>query len=473
MKVLGLDFSTQQLKAVVYSTEIELSIPYTLSDHPSHTGKQASPEQDEIVVVPTIVFVKALDTLFQRLQQKIDLTEITAISGCAQQHTSCYYRIPEYDHTKPLAALFDACFTFDSPTWQDHSTTAICEELKRFPLAQWTGSRPYERFTLSQIIKRYRSDPEKFKQTEHIGLLSSFIPSVLLGKQAQIDSSDACGMNLLDIETRQWRPELLELCDGLQQKLGPVGEANEILGQIHPYFTKRYGLDCKITTFTGDNPATLASMNSERGDLIISLGTSDTAIFVLDDPKPQEMGHIFCFEDHYMGLLCYRNGSLARERIRDMYYNQSWQQFNQDVESSSSDGSYGFYFFEQEIQPKAKGVYYFKDGKPVQDLKHHARRILESQFLMIKQHTLAFGFNPKRVIVCGGASENKTIQKLLAQIFGLPVYSLVQQSNAASLGACLRARKLFGLPDQTKLGTPVVASAVEHPQFPLSLIKSL
>jgi xylulokinase len=39
----------------------------------------------------------------------------------------------------------------------------------------------------------------------------------------------------------------------------------------------------------------------------------------LNDPRPGEEGHIFCDPVHprgYMALLCYKNGSLAREHVR-------------------------------------------------------------------------------------------------------------------------------------------------------------
>jgi len=42
-------------------------------------------------------------------------------------------------------------------------------------------------------------------------------------------------------------------------------------GSISPYYVKRYGFpeDCKIAAFTGDNPASLAGMRLERGDVVV------------------------------------------------------------------------------------------------------------------------------------------------------------------------------------------------------------
>ena len=58
---------------------------------------------------------------------------------------------------------------------------------------------------------------------------------------------------------------------------------------------QRYGFspDCNVVAFTGDNPSSLAGMRLHKGDVAVSLGTSDTLIFWLEEPKPALVGHIF------------------------------------------------------------------------------------------------------------------------------------------------------------------------------------
>lgn len=86
-------------------------------------------------------------------------------------------------------------------------------------------------------------------------------------------------MNLLDIASKQWssdalevgqdvadptrplhsHPHCLQACApgfDLQGKLGVPTPSNSVLGPIAPYYTARFGFssDCKVVTFTGDNP---------------------------------------------------------------------------------------------------------------------------------------------------------------------------------------------------------------------------
>lgn len=68
----------------------------------------------------------------------------------------------------------------DSPIWRDSSTTAQCRALEEGVggaqnLANITGSRAYERFTGSQIMKIAQEQPQTYQATERISLISSFM----------------------------------------------------------------------------------------------------------------------------------------------------------------------------------------------------------------------------------------------------------------------------------------------------------
>lgn len=75
-------------------------------------------------------------------------------------------------------------------------------------------------------------------------MVSSCIASILLGKFAPIEISDASGMNLLNISTLKWDSELLEACGGpeLRNKLGEEAvPGGTVLGQIGSWWVKRWG----------------------------------------------------------------------------------------------------------------------------------------------------------------------------------------------------------------------------------------
>lgn len=101
----------------------------------------------------------------------------------------------------------------------DSSTSTQCHSLEKAVggtqrLAEITGSRAYERFTGNQIAKIFQTQPKVYEKCERISLVSSFAPSLLIGDYAPIDYSDGSGMNLMNIETKDWEEKCLEVRKG-------------------------------------------------------------------------------------------------------------------------------------------------------------------------------------------------------------------------------------------------------------------
>ena len=138
-------------------------------------------------------------------------------------------------------------------------------------------------------------------------------------------------------------------------------------------------------------------MRLKEGDIACSLGTSDTLFLWLNKPKTAFEGHIFCnpLDDNaYMALLCFKNGSLTRERIRDSAAQGSWQIFNELLESTprGNFGNLGLYFDAQEILPFVIGDHRF--NKANEEISRYSskevevRALIEGQIRCKKSSTL-------------------------------------------------------------------------------------
>jgi xylulokinase len=414
------------------------------------------------------MWLDALDLLFTRLATATDLSKVEMIAGSGQQHGSVYLdetlgkRLASLDAAQSLVSqLAPALTRATSPIWMDTSTGTECAEITATlgdsaEVCRRSGSIAIERFTGPQIRRFYKNDPAAYARTAHIHLVSSFIASVIAGKSVSIDYGDGAGMNLLNLSTLAWDPKLLDAtAPGLLEKLPSAAAATEIQGDISSYFVEKFGLSrqCRCALFTGDNPASLMGMGATApGNIVISLGTSDTFFAAMPEAKtdPDGFGHVFGNPaGGFMSLICFRNGSLAREALRDRL-GLDWSAFDQPAlaENREMAGSQLMLpFFGPEITPRHDFTGPVLKGSPDFEAGTHpalqVRALLEGQFLNMRLHSQWMDVKPERIRLTGGASKNNGIAQLVADIFQAPVERL-DVSNSAALGAALIAAAAAG-----------------------------
>nr|XP_019007704.1 xylulokinase [Kwoniella pini CBS 10737]OCF46485.1 xylulokinase [Kwoniella pini CBS 10737] len=535
---LGLDASTQSLKASLLSVNLdvvsECSIHFD-SDLP-HYGTKGGVifGQDGEVYSPVLMIVEAMDKLFEKIKSRgWDVKEIRGVAAAGQQHASVYWSkssskiLASSDPASPLLPQFSNAFSRSIvPNWQDSSTTRECNALEDAvggakALAHITGSKAHERFTGAQIMRFRRIDSAGYEATDRISLVSSAITTLLCldGEVKGIDESDVCGMNLWTMNKRErgWSQVLLEAIAGsegaaeLARKLGRVEtDGGRPVGHVGSWYVQRYGFspECLVFPGTGDNPATFLSLTLRESEGLISLGTSDVVLVSTHKYHPHPDFHAFyhpaqiaplSVQDtdkregaeplRYFNMLVYKNGSLTREHVRDLYFNKSWDAFNAAVEAlrpvSKDDLPYqaAFWWLLPDIVPHgAHGVYkYVTDpsagpffeaatAKRVQDFsdpRKEAISILESQLLNYRSRSSSILDDqtdlsipstanidisiPRltRVYATGGASANRTILSMIADVLNTQVCKNVEyldgkwqdaQWNSCSVGVAYKAR---------------------------------
>ena len=464
------------------------------------------------VYAPVALWFEAIDLVLSRLQDAgCDFSRVKGLSGAGMQHGVVFW---SHEAGKLLGSLkgdrtlleqldageVSALSHPDSPNWQDASTQRQCDAFDNYlgdaqKLADVTGSKAHHRFSGPQIMRFREKYPSHYAATSRVSLVSSFIPSVFLGKITNIDIGDVCGMNLYDIKKGEWDHSLVSLAAGgpsgaadLAKKLGPVEEDGGInLGNVSSYFIQRYGFtpSCSIFAATGDNPSTILSLPLRPNDAIVSLGTSSTFLMSTREYRPDPSYH---FMNHpttaglYMFMLCYKNGGLAREEVRDrinefdiQYHHlenprngivksnsapkpSSWDAFNTTalsippLNAPKKQNPYrmGLYFPRHEIvpnispghwtftyDPNSKTFVRFEsdtdsNGHKFWNVPHdHSRSIVESQFLSMRLRAQNLvtphkqeGTNkelppqPRRIYLVGGGSVNPAIAQICGEVLG-------------------------------------------------------
>jgi len=462
---LGLDSSTQSLSGIVIDFDARkvvydksLNFDQTLPHYKTQNGTLRD-KNPLVVHSPPLMWVEALDTLFAQMKQDgVRLDQIHAIAGSGQQHGSVYLNsqagaaLANLNPAKSLKDNLSAIFARPtSPIWMDSSTAAECAEIREQlggikAAAQATGSDTFERFTGPQIRKFFKQEPEKFAKTSSIALVSSFMASIIAGKIAPIDHGDGAGMNLMDIKKKIWHADAMAAtADVLVTKLPPLAESWKVVGPVSAYFVKKYGLnkDALALVWSGDNPCSLVGLGlMEEGMIAISLGTSYTYFGYMKhcqtDAKGE--GHVFgAPTGDYMTLICFKNGSLARERLRDQY-GIDWDKFNHLIASTkpNADGGIFLPWYDAEIVPRVNKPGIHRFDLDANDAAANCRAFVEGQMMSMRLHSEWMRVKPKKILATGGGSVNVPILQIMADVMNCSVYR-IEVSKSAALGAALRA----------------------------------
>ena len=465
---LGIDSSTQSCSALIIDVDqgkvmAEASVNFgeQLPEYNSPSGFIPNGADGEVHSDP-LMWLDALEILLANLAEQFDLSKVTAISGAGQQHGSVYLNdqwsekvaglCSEGSLSKQLAPVLSRA---TAPIWMDSSTSAECEEIAAAVggndvVCVKSGSIAVERFTGPQIRRFSKNDPVAYEATARIHLVSSFLCSVLIGKDAAIDTGDGAGMNLVNIDSWQWDQDLLDAtAPGLLEKLPTVVQGDSVAGELSSYFVKKYGFSSAVpvTVFTGDNPSSLVGMGaSQPGKLVISLGTSDTFFAAMPGvvADPAGCGHVFGNPSGgSMSLQCFVNGSLAREAVKDKF-GYDWDQFSEAFAKTSAgnDGKYMLPFFSPETSPRIElPAPILQGGESFENWEEAdaaIRACVEAQFMNMKLRTDWMKLAPELIYLTGGASKNDAIAQVIADIFQAKVQRLAV-SGSVGLGAAMRA----------------------------------
>jgi len=463
-RYLGIDASTQSMTGMIIDVEDSHTLAETSINFDEHFSQTYGVTHgvmnygSGVVHSFPLMWVEALEMLFDSLRRDgHDLSSIRGISGSGQQHGTVYLDdrtdilLRNLSTNKPLHKQLAKAFTRPSaPVWMDSSTSDQCVEIERNvggadALVSLTGNRIFERFSGPQIRKFFETDPEAYERTAHISLVSSFIASILVGKVVSVDAGDGSGTNLMDIRSRQWCSAVLNAtAPGLLRKLLPITRSDEPVGTIHPYFIDRHGFsgDCRVFPFSGDNPCSLIGLGLvEAGAAALSLGTSDTLFACTQDAinaAPDEACLFSSPDDqHYMALICYMNGGLAREAVKNQYQ-LDWTSFTDSLVQTppGNRGALMLPYFDEEIVPHARqGV--IRSNLDASIASDNVRAVVEAQALSSKLHTEWLD-NSGPLHVTGGGSANPEILKVFANVHNRPVHCH-PTTNAAALGSALKA----------------------------------
>lgn len=333
----------------------------------------------------------------------------------------------------------------------------------------------YYGFTKMLWLKQHK--PDVWQQTRYLLPPNSYINYCLTGELA-VDHSSAGNIGgVYDVAGRCWSVELLEAL-GIAPSLMPerLLYSGEVVGGLLPEWAGRLGLPVGTPILAGGVDAamaTLAAGVTRPGNHVAMIGTSMCWGYLNQQVDARHglvsMPHVY---NGHQDLYIFGGAITAGASV-------SWfrEQFCQAEELQALEGiDNSLWLLEQKaakIPPGSEGVlflpYLMGERSPVWDDHasgsfvglnlfhsriHLYRAVLEGVSYALR-HNIEAGSRgahslDPRLIVVGGASHSDLWMQIIADITQYPVYTIVQEVEAA-LGAALLAAHSLGLVDDRQM----------------------
>lgn len=354
----------------------------------------------------------------------------------------------------------------NSIIWCDQRTEKECdymtETIGKERLIEITGNPALTGFTLSKLLWVRNNEPENYNKIYKILLPKDYIRLKLTGIFAT-EVSDASGMQMLDINTRDWSDELLNALDIDKNILADVYESTIVSGKVTEEASKltNLAIDTPVVGGAGDQAAgAIGSGIVSEGIISTVIGTSGVVFASTNTPRFDKDGrvHTLCHavpgKWHVMGvtqgaglsLNWFKRTFCAKEIEESKKLNVNIYDLLSERASRSKPGSNGIVYLPYlmgertpHIDPNVKGGFF-----GVSLINNHddfVRSILEGVSFSLKNcMDIIEDMNVKieDVRVSGGGAESSVWRQILADTFQYPL-TTVKASEGPALGVAILA----------------------------------
>lgn len=420
--VAGVDSSTQSCKVVIRDLETGATVRTGRATHP--VGTEVDPEAWWVA-------------LQEALEQAGGLADVAAIAIAGQQHG--------------LVAL-NAGGRVIRPAllWNDtRSAGAAADLIAEFgaaELAQRTGSVPVASFTATKLRWLRDAEPENAAAVAAVALPHDWLTWRLRGfgperpelTELTTDRSDASGTSYWSPTSEDYDRELLIAALGHDAILPRVVAQNEVAATIG---------DLVVGPGAGDNAGAAFGLGASIGDVVVSIGTSGTVFAVTDKAIVDPSGAVAGFADatgNYLPLVATLNAARILDSIAGLL-GVSHEELG-ELALQAEPGAGGLVlqpYFEGERTPNLPDATATLFGMTLASTSRPnlARAAVEGMLAALADGLAALenlGVEAKRILLIGGAAQNRAVQVIASQVFSVPV-AVPEPGEYVAAGAARQA----------------------------------
>jgi xylulokinase len=417
--VAGVDSSTQSCKVLVCDADTGEVVREARAGHPD--GTEIAPAAWEAAARDAIAAAGGFD-------------DVDAVAVGAQQHGM---------------VCLDVAGQVVRPAllWNDvrsaKAALALVDELGGARAwVQAVGVVPLAAITVSKLRWLADNEPQHADRAAAVCLPHDWLTWRLRGDTdiatLTTDRSDASGTGYYDAASDNYRFDLLELAMRGRRPGVPIvlGPSDRTTGDGRTFGA---GL--------GDNAAAALGLETEEGDVIVSIGTSGVVTAVAHDPVRDDTGLVSGFADgtgHHLPLVCTLNSARVLDAAAAML--RADHDELSRLALSAPPGSEGLVlvpYLEGERTPNRPNATGALHGLRVSNATpaNLARAAVEGLLCGLADcltHLTAHGFSAHRIMLVGGGARSQAIREIAPMVFGVPVL-VPTPAEYVALGAARQA----------------------------------
>jgi len=468
--MIGVDIGTTSTKAVLFE-ENGTIVASANEEYPLYTDAADVAEQD-----PEEIFTAVLNAIRHVMtQSKAAPERILLVSFSAAMHSV----IPVDSAGKPLMRCL---------TWADNRSVEWSKKLKNelggHEIYLRTGTPIHPMSPLTKLLWLRHDRADIFEQTSKFISIKEYVFAKLFGEYV-VDHSIASSTGLLNLERLDWDEEALRLAGITPEQLSTLVPTTHVMNRLSETYAEKMGLLPSTPFVIGASDGVLSNLGVNAiapGVVAVTIGTSGAIRTVVDRPKTDPKGRIFCYaltEKHWVIGGAVNNGGVIFRWVRDEFAASEVETAKRlgispyDVLTKIGErvnpGADGLLFHPYLAgeraplwNPDARGSFF---GLTLHHQKEHMiRAVLEGVIYNLYTVLLAMEEQigqPQKIQATGGFARSPLWRQMLADIFDQKVV-IPESIESSCLGAVVLGLYALGKIESFDVVSDMVGGTFEH-----------
>ena len=469
--MIGVDIGTTSTKAVIYDSEGNFLKKHNI-EYPMTTHEIGVAEESPAEIFDAVLFT--VKKVIREVGAKPE--EIKLLSFSSAMHSL----IAMDKNNQPLTECI---------TWADNRASEYADKINNehngLEIYKRTGTPIHPMSPLSKIYWLKHEHADIFKNTEKWIDIKTYVFYQLFETYV-MDHSIGSATGMMNLNTLNWDKDVLNLLEINEAQLPELVSTTHIMKQVKKNYADIMGIneDTPIVIGASDGVLSNLGVNSYReGEVAVTIGTSGAIRTIIDKPKTDDKGRIFCYvltEDHYCIGGPVNNGGVVLRWLRDELLASEVETAKRlgvdsydvltKIASRVKPGANGLLFHPYlagERAPlwnaNARGSYF---GLTLSHKKEHMiRAALEGVLLNLYTVYLALievmDKAPEQIKATGGFAKSEVWRQMMADIFDTSV-EVPESYESSCLGACILGLKAIGEIEDFEVLNKMVGKTYQH-----------